>query len=583
MARLRQILVFAAIAVAFADSSIVVLAVPEIVAEFDVGVDGASWTITAYNVAVVVAGAALVPAASRVRPRLLAGLGFGVFGLASAGCAAATSFGPLVGFRAVQGAAAALVLVAALSLLGGRAGVRAWIVAATIGFAAGPALGGLLTEFFSWRSIFVAQAPLVAAGLFALRAPTSAQEPATGRRPSRAWLADATLGAISAALVGALFLVVVLLVNGHGWQPLPAALVATTLPVFAGAAERISRGLPARAAATSGGVLVAVGLTTLGLLPGARTGLIVAGLALCGTGLGLAAQPLGRLALAGEPLAREAAWTVVARHAGLVTALVLVTPVLVSSLTELETDAEAVGGDLVLGSPLPLTEKVPLLVDLAETAEGADASVPDVEEVLEPHESGGGTVSALADQLSSRLEDLVTRAFRDPFLLCAGFGLLGALLALGLRPNGGRVRAPHAALVAFAIAGGAAALVAEFRLGAVDESAPIPDPCTAPAAFEGSGVDKTTQRIALAALAGAACELETSRAGLLRALTASEPLPWPREDAEAALRSGLVAAIDVERERGTIDGIAGLILRVAAANAPFDWILDALGVPTDAP
>ena len=334
----------------------------------------------------------------------LAALGFGAFALASVGCAAATSFGLLVGFRAVQGAAAALVLVAALPLLGGRAGVRAWVTAATIGFAAGPGLGGLLTEFFSWRSIFIAQAPLVAGGLLALRGLRVAEEAKGGKRPPRAWLADATLGAISAALVGALFLVVVLLVNGYGWQPLPAALVATTLPVLAGVAERIGRGLPPLPAAASGGIADRPGPRRAGSPPrpadepdrGRASPSAAPG----------SASPPSRSDVSRWPastLAREAAWTVVARHAGLVAALVVVTPVLVSTLTELETDAEAVGGDLVLESRLPLADKVPAFLDLAESADRAEASVPDVEAVLEPYETGSGAVrtSAAASRASS--------------------------------------------------------------------------------------------------------------------------------------------------------------------------------------
>jgi MFS family permease len=581
LTRLRHILVLTAVAVAFADSSIVVLAVPEIVGEFDVGVGSASWVITAYNVAVVAAGAALIPALARVRtPRLIAGA-FGAFALASAGCAAATSFGLLVGFRAAQGVAAALVLVAALPLLGGRTGVRAWILAATIGLAAGPALGGFLTELFSWRSIFVVQAPLVAVGLLALRGRSFPPEPEGGPRPPRAWLADVILGAISAALVGALFLVVVLLINGLGWQPLPAALVATALPVFAGVAERLGRGLPARPAAALGGVLVAAGLATLGLLPGPHTSLIVTGLALCGAGLGLAAQPLGRLALAGEHPTREAAWTVVARHAGLVVALVVVTPVLVSSLTELETDAEAAGGDLVLESQLPLREKVPLLIALADATEDVEADVPDLRATFQAYETGDGTVTRLGDELTDVLHDLVTRAFREPFFACAGFGVLAALLALGLARTPGRVRGPAAAFAAVAVTGAAAALVASFSLGALDDAAAAADPCRAESTFEGGGIDATTQRVALNALAGAACELETSRAAILRALTGSEPLPWPRERLADAVRAGLVAAVDAEREAGRLEGVLGAILSVAAANAPLDWILEELGVPTD--
>ncbi|HEX2504650.1 MAG TPA: MFS transporter [Gaiellaceae bacterium] len=580
MTRLRHALVFTAVAVAFADSSIVVLAVPEIVGEFDVDVGAASWVITAYNVAVVAAGALLIPVSVQIRTARLAAFAFAGFALASAGCAAATSFGLLVGCRTVQGAAAALLLVAALPLLGGRAGVRTWILAGTIGFAAGPALGGLLTEFFSWRSIFAVQAPLVALGLLALRRQAYPAEPEGGPRPPRAWLALATLGAVSAALVGALFLVVVLLVNGLGWQPLPAALVATTLPVLAGIAERAGLSLPARPAAVAGGILVTVGLATLAFLPGPRTSLIVAGLALCGIGLGLAAQPLGRLTLAREPLGSAGAWTVVARHAGLVVALVVVTPVLVSSLTDLKTDAEAVGGDLVLESQLPLAQKVPLLVDLAEATESVEADVPDLSPVFEPHETGLGVVTRLGNRLTDALHHLVTQAFRAPFLACAGFGVLASLLALGLGRTPGRVKLPAAAFVLAALVAGVIALASDFRLGALDE-APNADPCRAPSTFEGGGVDETTQRVALNALAGAACDLETSRASILRALASSEPLPWPRERLTDSVRRGLVDAVDAEREAGRLEGVLGVLLSAAAANAPLDWILDELGVPTE--
>jgi MFS family permease len=582
MTRLRSILVLVAVAVAFADSSIVVLAVPEILADFDVDVSGASWVITAYNVAVVVAGAILIPVARRVPTRRLAAPAFAGFALASVGCAAASSFGTLVGFRAAQGVAAALLLVAALPLLGGAGGARAWILAATIGFAAGPALGGLLTELFSWRAIFVAQAPLAAGGLLAVGAAPelAARRPARAPRAGRARLADATLAAISAALVGALFLVVVLLVNGLGWQPLPAALVATTLPLLAAAADFAGRDFPVRAAATAGGVLVAAGMTTLALLPGPRPGLVVAGLALCGTGLGLAAQPLGRLALAGGDLTHAAAWTVVARHAGLVVALVAVTPVLVASLADLETQAEAVGGDLVLQSPLPLTDKVPLLIDLADATENVEADVPDLRPVFERYDDGGGAAVRTGERLADALDELVTRAFREPFLVCASFGLLAALLAVGLGPSAGRARAPAIALVAVGLAGSVAALGLALGLGALDEP-PSADPCRASPSVDGGGADATAQRIALRALGSAACELETSRAGLLRAVSEPGDLPWPRERLGEAVRRGLVDAVDAEERAGRVGGGLAFLLRAAAAGAPLDWILDTLGVPRE--
>jgi predicted MFS family arabinose efflux permease len=48
-----------AVATAFADSSIVVLALPDLLSEFDASIPGVAWTVTAYNLAVAVVALAL--------------------------------------------------------------------------------------------------------------------------------------------------------------------------------------------------------------------------------------------------------------------------------------------------------------------------------------------------------------------------------------------------------------------------------------------------------------------------------------------------------------------------------------------
>ena len=45
-------LVAVAVAIAFADSSVVVLALPELYGRFHTTIEGVSWVVTAYNVAV---------------------------------------------------------------------------------------------------------------------------------------------------------------------------------------------------------------------------------------------------------------------------------------------------------------------------------------------------------------------------------------------------------------------------------------------------------------------------------------------------------------------------------------------------
>ena len=76
----------ASVAVAFADSSIVVLALPELYLALDTSIVGISWVITAYNLVVFIATFALLPVVRRVRPAPLVLAGLVVFLAASIAC-----------------------------------------------------------------------------------------------------------------------------------------------------------------------------------------------------------------------------------------------------------------------------------------------------------------------------------------------------------------------------------------------------------------------------------------------------------------------------------------------------------------
>jgi predicted MFS family arabinose efflux permease len=515
-------LLVVATAIAFADSSIVVLAVPEIVSDFDVGVNSASWVVTAYNLAVVVAGVVLLRLVRGFSPSTLAAAGLIVFGAASAGCAAAPNLAVLATLRGVQGLGAAALLVAALPLLErpGR-GATAWLLAATIGTAAGPALGGLLTEFFSWRSIFIVQAPLLVLGVVALAtAGASVPAPTVERLmpERRTGFALASLAALSAALVGALFLVIVLLIAGLRWDPLPASLVATTLPVLALIADRFSRRLPELTAAVAGCLLVAGGLATLGLLPGPETALVIAGLALCGVGLGLASHPLGDRALGRSPSVAAGTRTVVARHAGLVVGLLVVTPLLVSSFDGLRADAEQVVGKTVLEAPIPLQQKLPLMIDLNQGASASQASPPDVDAIFAGH--GADTdpaVAQLKDDFTSQMDELVVRTFRNGLLVTALFALLAAAAALGLGQAGRELKRRRSlAAVAVAAVAGAALLAVDVGMGATDDPVAAVDPCNSELELKGGGIDFAIQRAALEGIDAIACQTGQTRVELLK-------------------------------------------------------------------
>jgi MFS family permease len=101
------VLLAVAVGLAFADSSIVVLALPELYGEFDTSIVGVSWVITAYNVAITVAALAVLLTARRVRPVVLLGAGLAVFAAASLVCGLVNSLPLLLGARAVQGVGAA--------------------------------------------------------------------------------------------------------------------------------------------------------------------------------------------------------------------------------------------------------------------------------------------------------------------------------------------------------------------------------------------------------------------------------------------------------------------------------------------
>ena len=197
--------------------------------------------------------------------------------------------------------AGALELLCALS--GSRSrGLAVWIAAGTFGAAVGPALGGILTQAFDWPAIFVFQAPVALVGLVAAfeyhaQPDTEAQldtaaQPEPADAASSRTAANVALGLLFGALVGALFLAVLLVINGWGLSPIAGAAVVSALPLAALAARRLAGELSTRAATTAGSLLMAAGLVALALLPAVSIAIVAVALALCGVGMGLAVPAL---------------------------------------------------------------------------------------------------------------------------------------------------------------------------------------------------------------------------------------------------------------------------------------------------
>lgn len=427
------------IAVAFADSSIVVLALPELYVDFETTIPGISWVVTAYNVAVVVAAFALLPVARHVRPAWLALAGLLVFLISSVACALADELGTLVAGRVAQGVGAALLLAASLPLFVaiGDARERAvgiWIAAGTLGTAVGPALGGVLTEAFTWRAIFAVQAPLAAAAVVAAVHPRARALSAPSARPERVPLGSA-LGLVFtyAALVGALFLAVLLVVTVWGYGPLAGAGIVSALPLAAVAARPLSRRLSSPADLAGGSALLAAGLVALALLPASDPAYAIPALGLAGAGLGLALPPLTRASVPDQgELARSAVVSVGVRHLGLFVGLLAVAPLLAAELDEAEDRATINATAVILDAQLPLQTKVPVALDLYdEFQQTPEGEIPDLAAPFDEHGADAeGAVRETRDTLVETVEAALTRAFRSSFMLSAVFALLAGAAAV---------------------------------------------------------------------------------------------------------------------------------------------------------
>lgn len=437
----RRALVGLGIGLALADSSVVTLALPDILRRFDVEIPQVAWVLTSYNLGLALAA---VPAAYAARRRPVLGFIAGtlVFAAASLVCALAPSFGVLVAARSVQAVGGAVLVCAALDLLTEVDGsdaraVRTWASAGVLGAALGPAAGGILTETLGWESIFVVQAPLALATLAAVVGLRVRPLVAPAGRPSIP--ANLALLLVSGALTAAFFLLVLLLVDGWRIAPAVAGLVVTLMPVAAIVSARYAwRVGSAATRAGAGAILVAGGLAALGVLPGSAWWWTVAPQVLVGAGLGLALSALTERALHGRsPQAVHGGWTIAARHVGVVVGLLLLTPVFTSALDRNEERALRAGAAAVLDSRIPPLEKLAVAQDVLAVVRSADREVPDVRVAFDDRPDAP-EYRTLEERLVSELDRAVTAAFSRPFLLAALLALL-ALVPILVQPREVRV------------------------------------------------------------------------------------------------------------------------------------------------
>jgi hypothetical protein len=144
------------------------------------------------------------------------------------------------------------------------------------------------------------------------------------------------------------------------------------------------------------------------------------------------------------------------------------------------------------------------------------------------------------------------------------------------------VRARHTPLMAVVVA---AALVGTYLAlgGAGYEPLDVPDPCDPRPVSELQERDELTEKLALSALDGAACELQVPREDLVFVIAdPSERDEFiaehgvTEEQLDAALKAGLVRAVDDAERAGDISSFEATLLREVAARVPAAEAIDVI-------
>ncbi|WP_433172517.1 MFS transporter [Actinoallomurus sp. CA-150999] len=154
------------------DITIVGVAMPELSTALHASYTALQWSIDGYVLVLAALVMAVGAASDRLGRRRVYLAGTAIFALASLGCGAASTIELLILGRALQGLGAAAMMVTNTALLAGTYDGRergiafgVWSGVTAVSAAGGPLVGGILTEQFGWRSIFLVNVPLAAIAL----------------------------------------------------------------------------------------------------------------------------------------------------------------------------------------------------------------------------------------------------------------------------------------------------------------------------------------------------------------------------------------------------------------------------------
>ena len=233
----RNIWALVAVALAtfmtYLDNNIINVAIPVIERDLHLTTSGMEWIVSSYILTfagLMLVGGRLADLFGRRRLFLI---GLGVFTVASLAAGLSGDVGTLIASRAVQGVGAALLTPTTLAIISAtftdkrerNVAVGIWGAVGALALAAGPLLGGLLSEHVAWEWIFFINVPLglITAGI-AVRAIDESRDPVTRQLDLSGLIASTiALSALTYALIEGI---------SRGWTSTPI-LAAFTIAAAA--------------------------------------------------------------------------------------------------------------------------------------------------------------------------------------------------------------------------------------------------------------------------------------------------------------------------------------------------------------
>ncbi|MFC8894592.1 MFS transporter [Streptomyces cinereoruber] len=219
------------------DNTVLGVAIPSLTSELHASTADIQWMINAYSL--VQSGLLLTAgnAADRYGRKKLLAAGLALFGLGSLAAGLADSTAQLIAARAGMGVGGALLMTTTLAVVmqifDDSERVKAialWATVSSLGFAAGPLIGGAILNHFWWGMIFLINIPVALVGLVAVVKLVPESKNPQGERPDLVGALLSTVGMTA---------VVYAIITGpeHGWTStevlVPAFVGVAVLAAFA--------------------------------------------------------------------------------------------------------------------------------------------------------------------------------------------------------------------------------------------------------------------------------------------------------------------------------------------------------------